>query len=225
MISQSEEDYLRAIYELQHEQGNTWVTTTGLAQVLGVSPASVTEMLQKLAAPERDLLSYERYHGVRLRNEGKQVALEVVRHHRLLETFLSRALGYSWDEVHDEAHRLEHAISEAMEARMAAYLGEPQRDPHGAPIPDRDGVVMAVEDMRLTDFPVGQQARIQRVSNHDPALLRYLAEMGLLLDTPVRIMGREPFEGPLRVQLLDTGTVHALGKGVTDHVFVVPNED
>ena len=115
--------------------------------MLGINPASVTEMLKKLAAPERSLVQYERYHGVRLTEAGEQAALEVVRHHRLIESFLSAALGYPWDKVHAEAHRLEHAISEELEDHIARYLGKPSRDPHGSPIPQRDGAMEALDDV------------------------------------------------------------------------------
>ena len=224
MFSQSEQDYLKAIYEMQHEKGNEWVTTTGLAQRLGVSPASVTEMVQKLAADARELVRYERYHGARLNEAGEQAALEVIRHHRLLESFLSQALGYTWDKVHAEAHRLEHVISEELEDHIARYLGEPARDPHGSPIPQRDGVVAALDDVRLTDLPLGQRAQVRRVLDDDPALLRYLSELGLVLGARVEITERVPFQGPLYVRLLEPPAVHALGAGVTDQVFVVPEE-
>lgn len=224
MSSQSEQDYLKAIYEMQYEKGNEWVTTTGLAQRLGVSPASVTEMVQKLAADDRELVRYERYHGARLNEAGERAALEVIRHHRLLESFLSQALGYTWDKVHAEAHRLEHVISEELEDHIARYLGEPPRDPHGSPIPQRDGVMEALDDVRLTDLPLGQRAQVRRVLDDDPALLRYLSELGLVLGARVEITERVPFAGPLYVRLLEPPAVHALGAGVTDQVFVVPEE-
>lgn len=224
MFSQSEQDYLKAIYELQYEQGNAWVTTTGLAQRLGVSPASVTEMVKKLAADERELVWHERYHGARLAAAGERAALEVIRHHRLAESFLSQALGYSWDKVHAEAHRLEHVISEELEEHIAHYLGDPARDPHGSPIPQRDGAIETLKDIRLTDLPLGQRARVQRVLDDDPALLRYLSELGLVLGAQVEITERAPFQGPLYVRLLEPPAVHALGAGVTDQVFVVTEE-
>lgn len=225
MKSESEEDYLKAIYEAQHERQDARVTTSALAHTLGVSSASVTEMLQRLAAPERGLVQYERYHGVSLTAAGEKAALEVVRHHRLVESFLSAALGYTWDKVHAEAHRLEHAISEELEDRMAAYLGEPTRDPHGAPIPQRNGAVEEPNDMRLTDLPLGQPARVRRVLDEDADLLRYLAELGLVLGARVEVTEQLPFQGPRYVQLLDASAVHALGPGVTDQVFVVAEED
>lgn len=224
MISQSEQDYLKAIYEMQHERGDEWVATSGLAQRLGVSAASVTEMLKKLAAPERELVRHERYHGARLSDEGEREALKVIRHHRLLESFLSQALGYTWDMVHAEAHRLEHAISEEFEDRIARYLGEPARDPHGSPIPQRNGAMESLHDSRLTDLPPGRRAQVCRVLDDDPALLRYLGELGLVLGARVEVTERGPFQGPLYVRLLEPPAVHALGAGVTDQVFVVMEE-
>jgi DtxR family Mn-dependent transcriptional regulator len=221
MRTHAEEDYLKAIYEAQRERRDERVTTTWLAQRLGVSPASVTEMLQRLAGPERDLVAYERYHGVQLTEAGEKAALEVVRHHRLLESFLSVALGYPWDKVHDEAHRLEHVISEEMEERMAKYLGEPARDPHGAPIPGRDGTVEALDDMSLSNLPPGRPAQVRRVLDEDPALLRYLSELGLVVGARLEVIERAPFEGPLHVRLFEPPTACALGEGVTDSVFVV----
>ena len=158
MPSQSEQDYLKAIYEVVHEGGQEWASTTGLAHALGLAPASVTAMLKKLAGQNPPLVLHELYQGVRLTEAGERAALEVVRHHRLLESFLSAALGYTWDKVHAEAHRLEHAISEDLEDHIASYLGEPARDPHGAPIPRRDGAMEALDDLRLTDLPLGQPA-------------------------------------------------------------------
>ena len=159
MTSQSVQDYLKAIYEVVCEGGQEWASTTGLAHALGLAPASVTAMLKKLASQDPPLVQHELYQGVRLTEEGEKAALEVVRHHRLLESFLSAALGYTWDKVHAEAHRLEHAISEELEDHIASYLGEPSRDPHGSPIPRRDGAMEALDDVPLTDLPVGRPAR------------------------------------------------------------------
>lgn len=220
MYSQSEQDYLKAIYEQEYERGHEWVTTSALAQELGVSPASVTEMVKKLADPSRGLLSYERYRGVRLSEAGVAAALQIVRHHRLVESFLSEALGFSWDEVHAEAHRLEHVISETMEERIAAYLGHPRRDPHGSPIPQRDGGVEAIYDTPLTALPPGQRGTVSRVLDEDPDLLRYLAALGLTLGVEVEVAERAPFDGPITVRLIGPAAVHALGAGVTDKVFV-----
>jgi DtxR family transcriptional regulator, Mn-dependent transcriptional regulator len=225
MQSQAEEDYLKAIYEAEYERHDEWVTTTTLAHQLHVSPASVTEMLKKLAAPDRELVQYERYHGVRLTDTGERAALEVVRHHRLIESFLSSTLGLSWDQVHAEAHQLEHAISEELEERIARYLGNPTRDPHGSPIPQRDGAMAALDDIPLTDLPTGQPAHVRRVLDDDPALLRYLTELGLILGAQVEVVERVPFQGPLYVRTLEPAGVHALGAEVTNQVFVGTEEE
>lgn len=218
--TQTEEDYLKAIYEALHEQHDERVTTTGLAHTLGVSPASVTEMLQKLAGPEHGLVRYERYRGASLTEAGEKAAAEVVRHHRLIESFLSAALGYAWDEVHAEAHKLEHAISEDFEDRIALYLSEPARDPHGSPIPGRDGTVAPLDDIPLSELPPGRRARVTRVLDDDPALLRYLSSLGLVLGVEAEVTERAPFEGPLYVRLSNPPAVHALGSGVAGSVFV-----
>jgi DtxR family transcriptional regulator, Mn-dependent transcriptional regulator len=220
MRSQAEEDYLKAIYEAQYERRDEWVTTTALAHELSISPASVTEMLKKLSAPDRALVRYERYHGVQLTEAGEKAALEVVRHHRLIESFLSSTLGLPWDKVHAEAHQLEHAISEELEERIARYLGNPARDPHGSPIPQRDGAMEPLADVRLTDLPPGRRAEVQRVMDDDPALLRYLSELGLILGAHVEVVERVPFEGPLYVRIEEPHTLRALGAEITDQVFV-----
>ncbi len=201
MTTQSSEDYLKAIYEQVYELGLPYASTGALAHELGVTPASVSSMLKKLAGEEPPLVIHEPYQGARLTDDGERAALEVIRHHRLLESFLSETLGYSWDEVHAEAHRLEHAISEEMEERMAAFLGQPPRDPHGSPIPQRDGTMAMTDDLRLTELPLGQTARVQRVSDHDPALLRYLVRVGLTLDAPIAVTARDPFDGPLHMSI------------------------
>src|SRR3990170_3562051 len=174
-FSQQIEDYLKAIYLLQQRSGEA--RTTAIAAALSVKPASVTGMLKKLT--ELNLVRHAPYQGVALTKSGEMVALEIVRHHRLLELFLVETLGYSWDEVHAEAHRLEHAISEDFEERIAARLGNPTVDPHGDPIPAKNGRVTAEERHRLIDLPCGHSAHITRVSDRDPAMLRYAAGLGL----------------------------------------------
>jgi DtxR family Mn-dependent transcriptional regulator len=222
MRSQSEQDYLKAIFELYHEDGDEWVSTNGLALRLGITPASVTEMVKKLAALDPPLVVHERYLGTRLTEAGEKAALEVVRRHRLIESFLCAALGLSWDEVHAEAHRLEHVVSDELEEHIAHYLGEPTRDPHGSPIPGRNGVIEALHDIRLTDLPTGHTAQVWRVLDDDPVLLRYLSELGLVLGARLEVIEQAPFEGPLHVRILPSSSVHALGRGVTDQVFVLP---
>jgi len=176
--TESVDDYLKAILKLggpQEEQ----VAGNSLAHHLGIRAASVTGMLQKLAAQKPPLVKYEKHRGVRLTPAGKMRALEVLRHHRLLERFLHDFLDYSWDEVHDEAERLEHFISEKLEDRIAAKLGDPETDPHGHPIPERSGALPARQEVLLPRWACGIPAVVSSVSDHDPSLLREMTRLGL----------------------------------------------
>jgi DtxR family Mn-dependent transcriptional regulator len=220
--TQAVEDYLKTIYEVQQEGGGAPAGTAELAEKLGVSRASVTGMLKKLAASQDRLIEYARYRGVRLTPSGERAALEVVRHHRLLETYLTSALGFAWDEVHAEADHLEHVISEDLEERIAAYLGHPTADPHGAPIPRRDGSLPLRQEVRLSDVEAGTEAVVLRVSDRDPELLRYLDRLGLRPPARLRVLERGPFDGPLHVEIILSGAVVPLSRRVTDEVYVVP---
>lgn len=199
------DDYLKAILELSGATGER-VTGNALAAHLGVRAASVTGMLQKLAAGRPSFVKYEKHHGVVLTELGKRRALEIQRHHRLLERFLHDVLEFSWDEVHDEAERLEHYISERLEDRIAAKLGDPETDPHGHVIPEKDGVVAERHEVALSTWPCGVPAVISSVSDRDPQALREMKRMGLTPGTAVlvepgtrhaslllRIGEREPF--------------------------------
>lgn len=214
MQTQAVEDYLKTIYELQ--AGDKQVSTTALAERLGVAPASVTGMVKKLATMK--LVVHQPYQGVTLTRAGETIALEVVRHHRLVESYLSEALGVPWDQVHAEADKWEHVLSEDLEDRIDALLGHPTTDPHGAPIPARDGSLPAGEFRRLVDLPVGETAVVAEVSDHDPALLRYLGEMGLYPQVRVSVVSAAPFEGPLTVRV--GKSEHALGREVAGHILV-----
>jgi DtxR family Mn-dependent transcriptional regulator len=216
MLSHATEDYLKAIYEIEEDFGR--VTTSALAVRLNVSPASVTGMLQKLADERPKLLNYEKHKGVALTAAGRKIALEVIRHHRLLELYLAEALGYGWDQVDAEAEKLEHVISEAFEDKIAAVLGDPTVDPHGDPIPAKDGTVCEASRLMLSDTTAGQTVRITRVRDDDPAFLRYLTELGLCLQARVIIVEKAPFDGPLHLTIADKA--HALNKSVTDKIFV-----
>lgn len=220
MISHAEEDYLKAIYELEEDFGR--VSTSALAERLAVKPASVTGMLQKLAEGRPKLVNYERHHGVSLTPGGRKIALEVIRHHRLLELYLAEALGYGWDQVDAEAEKLEHVISEEFEDKICALLGDPALDPHGDPIPGKDGSVAELSRLSLSDVNAGQTARVTRVRDNDPALLRYLAELGIVLDATLTIAEKSPFDGPLHVRVgtRPDAPAHALGKQVTDQIYV-----
>jgi DtxR family transcriptional regulator, Mn-dependent transcriptional regulator len=176
--TESVDDYLKAILELGGSKQEQ-VTSNALAQHLGIRAASVTGMLQKLAAQKPPFVKYQKHHGVRLTATGKMRALEVLRHHRLLERFLHDFLDYSWDEVHDEAERLEHFISEKLEDRIAAKLGDPETDPHGHPIPERSGALPAREEVLLSRWACGVPAVISSVSDRDSAALREMTRLGL----------------------------------------------
>ncbi|MGH2521050.1 MAG: metal-dependent transcriptional regulator [Anaerolineales bacterium] len=220
MISHAVEDYLKAIYELEEDYGR--VSTSALAERLKVAPGSVTGMLQKLADMRPKLVNYERHHGVALTRAGRKLALEVIRHHRLIELYLAEALGYEWDKVHAEAEQLEHVISEEFEDKICALLGNPTIDPHGDPIPTKDGSVAPQSRLTLSEVNAGQTARVARVRDGDPALLRYLAELGIIPDATLIVADKAPFDGPLHIRVGDQveTPAHALGKEVTDQVFV-----
>ncbi len=176
--TESVDDYVKAILELAGA-GEERVTSNALAQHLGVRAASVTGMLQKLAARKPSFVKYEKHHGVRLTPAGRMRALEVLRHHRLLERFLHDFLDYSWDEVHDEAERLEHFISEKLEDRIAARLGDPETDPHGHLIPERSGAIPARQEVLLSKWACGIPAIVSSVSDRDPSILREMTRLGL----------------------------------------------
>jgi len=216
MISHATEDYLKAIYELEEDFGR--VSTSALADRLGVAPASVTGMLQKLAEGRPKLVNYERHHGVVLTSAGRKIALEIIRHHRLIELYLSESLGFEWDKVDAEAEKLEHVISEEFEDKIAALLGDPTVDPHGDPIPGKDGTVAAHSRLPLSEIEAGQTVRVTRVRDDDPAFLRYLAELGISPQTTLAITDKSPFDGPIHVTVGERS--HALGKNVTDKIFV-----
>jgi DtxR family transcriptional regulator, Mn-dependent transcriptional regulator len=204
-ITPAVEDYLKAIYTLQ-QQGA--VTTSLLGEQRGSKPGSVTGMIKKLA--EMNLVQHMPYQGVLLTPAGERIALEVIRHHRLLELYLVEALGYSWDEVHEEAEKLEHHISEKLEARIAAHLGHPTFDPHGDPIPTLEGELPRSADLRLADLRVAEQARVIRMRDQSAERLRYLADLGLVPGAVVEVTASAPFDGPISLRL--GGATHALDR-------------
>jgi DtxR family transcriptional regulator, Mn-dependent transcriptional regulator len=218
-ITPAIEDYLKAIYQLEQEEPEAGsVTGQRIAERLGVASPSVTNMIKRLS--ELGLVEHERYRGVELSDTGERIALEVVRHHRLLERYLVEALGYGWDEVHDEAERLEHHISEALEARMAAALGDPTVDPHGDPIPHLDGSVAGADTRKLVDLAPGDVAVVRRVSDQDPERLRYLEQLGLRPGANVRLLEALPFDGPLRLEI--AGTEQVIGRPLGAVIQVAP---
>jgi DtxR family Mn-dependent transcriptional regulator len=214
MHTQAVEDYLKTIYELQQIKGK--VATMALAKQLDVRPASVTGMVKKLA--DLNLVIYEPYKGVVLTASGEKIALEVIRHHRLIERYLAEALGVPWDQVDAEAEKWEHILSDDMEDRIDAYLGHPETDPHGAPIPTPDGHLPPPTGLPLSDLEPGQRALVKEVSDHDPELLRYLGELGLFPDVEVTVTEVAPFGGPVTVRINDR--THALGRKVAHHILV-----
>ncbi len=214
MITQAVEDYLKVIYNLGVDGDS--VTTNAISEGMGVSQASVTGMIKKLA--ELKLIRHTPYHGVELTNAGQKIALETIRHHRLLELYLAEALDYSWDQVHDEAEKLEHVISEEFEDKMAQFLGHPTIDPHGAPIPSKDGVIEERELVTLTSTDAGQKVRIEQVSDRDPDMLRYLGNLGIYPEVELHIIEKAPFEGPLLIKV--GKKQHYLGPALTDRIMV-----
>jgi DtxR family Mn-dependent transcriptional regulator len=193
-VSASVQDYAKAVYALEAREGGA-VSTTELAERLGVTAGSVSAMVRKLA--DFGLLEHEPYRGVRLTSRGRRVALEVLRHHRLLELFLAEELGMPWDRVHDEAEVLEHVLSEDLEALIAARLGNPRVDPHGDPIPTAQFEIDEGKTASLDALPVGTVGRFVRVSDSDPEMLRYLAKQGVALGDRIEVSGRQPFGGPV----------------------------
>jgi DtxR family transcriptional regulator, Mn-dependent transcriptional regulator len=207
--SEAVENYAKAIYSLQHRTGEP-VATNDLADRLQVTPASASGMIKKLA--DQGLVEHVPYRGVQLTHDGEQVALEVLRHHRLLELYLVEQLGVPWDRVHEEAEALEHVISEDLEARIAAKLGNPTHDPHGDPIPDAKLQIDESSTRSLADLEAGDRGQFVRVSDSDPAMLRYLSERGVALGDALEVLDRQPFGGPLTVRFGDT--LQVLGGGL-----------
>lgn len=195
---QAIEDYLKTIYSLAQEESP--VSTSRIAQARAVTPASATNMVQRLS--NLKLVSYEKHKGVVLTAAGQRLALEVIRHHRLIELYLMEALGFGWDEVHEQADILEHVISEKLEERIAEKLDNPQYDPHGDPIPSKDGVMPSRKTRLLSEIKPGQEGRIARIMRHeDGELLRYLEKLKLVPGTAVHVVNVEPFEGPLTLRI------------------------
>jgi len=191
------EDYSKAIFALQSRSAEP-VSTTALAERLGITSGSVSAMLKRL--DELGLVTHAPYRGVRLTGEGRRLALEVIRHHRLLESFLADSLGMSWDRVHAEAEVLEHVLSEDLEQLIASKLGNPKVDPHGDPIPSDEFVLDEDETLSLNELPAGASGRFVRVSDADPEMLCYLAEQGIALGDRLQVADRQPFDGPVFVR-------------------------
>jgi DtxR family transcriptional regulator, Mn-dependent transcriptional regulator len=213
------EDYLKTIYEIG--RGTVAVATNDIAQRLNIAPASVSGMVRRLA--DQGLLGYERYRGVTLTDAGRRAALRTIRRHRIIESYLSKALEYPWDRVHDEAERLEHAASDELVDRMAKAIGEPVVDPHGAPIPSREGLVDETVYLTLDELGVGYGARVVRVSDDDPEMLRYLAELEIIPGAEIVVVSRAPYEGPISIRI--AGHLLAIGPALAAQVMVEPLTD
>jgi DtxR family Mn-dependent transcriptional regulator len=209
------EDYLKVIFELESAAGVAG--TNEIAAELGFAPASVSGMIRRLA--EQGLITHERYRGVRLTKAGRRAALRTIRRHRVIEAYLTKALGYPWDRVHDEAERLEHASSDELIDRMAAAIGEPATDPHGAPIPTRDGTIAEDPPLKGLDVvEVGARVMVDRVSDRDPEQLRYLAEIGIIPGRAVQVVSRAPFDGPIELRI--GRSTKAIGPALARQILV-----
>ena len=215
MITQEREDYLKTIYKLQ--QDSSPVRTTVLAKALEIEPASVTGVIKRLG--ELELVNYQPYKGVTLTPSGERVALEVIRHHRLIELYLIEMLGYSWDEVHDEAERLEHVVSDLFEERIAAALGYPEIDPHGSPIPSKEGRIAPQTGGRLSKRKVGDRGVITQVYDDDPHLLRYLGDLGIRPGVAIEILSIEPYGGGIEIRIKDSES-HHIGLEAASNVLI-----
>jgi len=205
-LTSAVEDYAKAIYALEERREGP-VTTNALAERLGVTPASASGMVKRLG--EMGLVDHTPYRGVVLTAAGRRVALEVIRHHRLLELYLVETLGFPWDRVHQEAEVLEHVLSEELEELIASKLGNPTVDPHGDPIPSRDLLIVARRTMAMQSLEAGAIGTFTRVSDSDPAMLRFLAERGIAPGATFEVIDKQPFDGPLFVRFGDD--VHVLG--------------
>jgi len=214
MRTEAVEDYLKTIYLVETEQEA--VTTVDLAARMKLSAPSVTGMLKKLA--ELKLVKHEPYHGVVLTAAGRKIALEVIRHHRLLELYLAEALGYSWDKVHDEAEKLEHHISEEFEDKIAALLGNPVTDPHGDPIPAKDGTIPPQNTVRLPDADAGESVLVTRVTAQNAEQLTYLGSLGIRPEASLTVIDKAPFDGPVHLRVGSAN--HHVGLNLARQIFI-----
>ncbi len=221
-LSRSTEDYLKTIYELQ--RSGEPAQTSSIADALQIAPPSVSGMMKKLS--ESGLVEHEPYRGVQLTGAGRRAALRMVRRHRIIETYLTTKLGYDWDSVHNEAERLEHAVSDELVERMAMALGNPRYDPHGAPIPTKDGVIEVPVYVPLSEVPVGEVAELSRVSDRDPEQLRFLASLGLKPGVSFEVLARQPFRGPTTISMGEPTKQQVVGHELAESLLcsVAPRE-
>jgi DtxR family Mn-dependent transcriptional regulator len=221
MNTQARQDYLKAVYALSETLD--WVTTSALAEHLGVRPSSVTSMIKKLSGECPKLLDYKSHRGVALTRAGRRIALDMTRRHRLIEQFLVAMMGFGWDEVHDEADRLEHSVSDRFVDRLDELLGHPTRDPHGRPIPNKSGEVQAFEEIRLSDAPLNEAFTVSSVGSEETKFLRYLGDIGLTLNVVVKLFEAEPTGGTLSIDIVagQKRGRHVIGTQLADKVFVL----
>jgi len=220
-ITHTVEDYLKTIYQITsiHERAST----NQIAMALDLAPASVTGMIKKLNEIDPPVVEYQKHRGVVLTEKGESIALEIIRHHRLIEMFLHEVLDYEWDEVHPEADRLEHVISEEFEERIAKALGDPSHDPHGDPIPTRDLVMPDRLLSPLYDLRPGQEAVVLQVRDENPELLRYLSGLGIIPNASLRILEYSPLDENLSLQVSGKTDQFVLGPRITQEIFVKVN--
>jgi DtxR family transcriptional regulator, Mn-dependent transcriptional regulator len=220
ILSRNIQDYLKRIYDLTRSGKNA--ATSQLAECLNISAASVTNMIQKLSRTDPPLLVYQKHQGVSLTEAGRQAALKIIRRHRLIEHYLVEKLGYTWDEVHEEAEILEHAMSARLEARIDAALGFPAFDPHGDPIPDADLNLPEIKEIPLSRMTEGEQGRLRRVPHEDPEVLRYLGSSGLRPGVRIKLLTRTPYDQTLRIKLLDTQEEVVIGPNLSGLITLTP---
>lgn len=218
--SQTVEDYLKTVYLLEEKFGRA--KTSLLAEQLGITPGSVTDMVKRMSMADPPLIDYRHHHGVRLTAAGKKNALQVIRRHRLLETFMHKILGFGWDEVHQEAEELEHHLSERVTDAIDRLLEFPRTDPHGEVIPSRNGRVASVTQMCLSEVDPGRAVRVVWVSPRQDEMLHYLGTLGIGVDTRLCVEQKAPFNGPLTLHIEKAGKkrVHTVGREITDHIYV-----
>jgi DtxR family transcriptional regulator, Mn-dependent transcriptional regulator len=215
-LSHNIQDYLKQIYEITLVGGRA--STSQLAQALGISSASVTNMLQKLSTTQPPYVTYKKHQGVKLTEAGTHAALKIIRRHRLIEHYLVKALGYTWDEVHEEAEVLEHAMSPLLEARIDSALGFPKFDPHGDPIPDADLHMPEIAQISLSNLETGKTGRILRVPHEDSQVLRYLGKCGLRPGTRIKLLSRTPYDQTMRVKILDADEEVVVGPSLGSQI-------
>ncbi|MGA2296926.1 MAG: metal-dependent transcriptional regulator [FCB group bacterium] len=213
MLTQSVQDYLKTIYKLQEIEN---VSTTEISKEMNVSGASVTGMLKRLSA--MGLVDYNSYKGVKLTEVGEKISLEIVRHHRLLELYLKEMLGFTLDKVHEEACRLEHVISREFADKINELLGDPKFDPHGHPIPTKEGTILDIKETALSDVEPGKEVVIRSLYDEDSKLLAYLEDIELLPGVKIKIIEKAPFNGPLKIEI--NGVEKIIGYNIADKIYI-----